>query len=53
MIVGINILFWMAAALTFFGMIGETRDKEIQKGCTYGFMLCITGLIIINALYFM
>lgn len=52
MIVCINILFWLAAALTFFGMIGESRDKEIQKGCTYGFLLCIAGLVIINAIYF-
>lgn len=49
MIVTINVFLIIATVFTFFGMIGETKDAEAKKGCTYGFIICLIGLVIINA----
>ena len=53
MIVAINLSFWLMTLLTFFGMIGENKDAEIKRGCTNGFLICLTGLAIINSVYFL
>lgn len=48
MTVFVNTFLTIAAVFTFFGMIGEKSDADIKRGCTYGFLISMTGLVIIN-----
>lgn len=49
MINAINIFLMVMGVISLIGMIGETKDVELKKGCTYGFLAFLIGLVIINA----
>lgn len=46
----LDLFLGLVAIVTFFGMIAEKDSRDIRQGCTYGFLVSLGGLIIINAL---